>query len=350
MTTPKPKFALQVVNTVAPGGIEAATAHYAAMFKENGIDTACLYRGPAGAMLEAAGVRVIQAPSLIFSPLARIAPKPFLSGGLLGTDPDLIVVHSDRGLPAMRRLFPNAKIITPCHSDKAKHKGDADLVVTLNDRQTDIVKAQLSRTSTPVARLGNPYVPQARNDAAGPDDRPRRIGFCARFTPVKDPLTFIRAVARLSDVNSVEFVLAGNGPIKDDVETTLKATGLDKRITRPGWLSPPWTMFEAGDTIVLPSSWEGLPYLIQEALDHRVNVIAADNAGNATALKGGAFGELFPFGDDEALAACIRRFAEAPSELDAKTLKGRENLLASYGAQGFWDRLATALDAADMHQ
>ena len=343
MTTLKPKFALQVVNTVAPGGIEAAAAHYAAMFRENGIETACLYRGPAGAMLEAAGVRVIQAPSLIFSPLARIAPKVFLSGGLLGAEPELIVVHSDRGLPAMRRLFPDAKIITPCHSDKAKHKGDADLVVTLNDRQTDIVKAQLTQTKTPVARLGNPYIPQTHT-ASNDDGRPRRVGFCARFTPVKDPLTFIRAVGRLTDLEHVEFVLAGNGPIGDDVDAAIQAAGLESHITRPGWLSPPWTMFEAGDTIVLPSSWEGLPYLIQEALDRHVNIIAADNAGNTTALRDGEYGDLFPFGDEAALAGLIRRTCATPDTLAAKTQKGRENLATEYGAKGFWNRLSEALE------
>jgi GalNAc-alpha-(1->4)-GalNAc-alpha-(1->3)-diNAcBac-PP-undecaprenol alpha-1,4-N-acetyl-D-galactosaminyltransferase len=111
-----------------------------------------------------------------------------------------------------------------------------------------------------------------------------------------------------------------------------------------GWQSAPFSQFHRGDILVLPSHWEGLPYLLQEALDHGVPAIASDVAGNRTALGDGEFGHLYRLGDDGALTAAL---AEALANLDAlraKAEKGRAALRPRYGAAAFWRALSAELD------
>lgn len=341
-------FALQVADTKAPGGIETAVEHYAAMFREVGIESACLYRGPAAERLTRNGVELIAAPDGLFSPLAGLVPPAAVRRAVrerAGGDPALAVVHSDRALAGVRALFPEAKTAAPCHSDKAKRKRAADLAVTLNDEQHARVVEQLGGARARAARFGNPYVPAA----PAPSRRrpcPGRVVFCARFIETKDPLTLLRAAPLVTARPLPEFVFVGGGPLDDVLRREADELAPGPSVSFPGWLSDPWAEIGSEDLLVLPSRWEGLPYLLQEALDREIPVIAADNAGNRRALGDGAFGLLFPFGDVEALAA---RLDEALSDLERlrrMAALGRENLVRLYGARGFWSELARALELA----
>jgi glycosyltransferase involved in cell wall biosynthesis len=342
-------FALQVADTKAAGGIETAVEHYSAMFREVGVASACLYRGPAAERLRAAGVEVLSAPDRLMSPLAALVPASDARRATLsasgGVEPALVVVHSDRSLAGIRRLFPRAKTVAPCHSDKAKHKRVADLIVTLNAEQDALVRRIATGSRAKVAMLGNPYVPAPRTKAPRRNGPPRVV-FCARFTETKDPLTLVRATPLVRTRPAPEVVFIGGGPLEADLRAAAGALGPEAPVAFPGWLSDPWPEIGPDDLLVLPSRWEGLPFLLQEALDRKVLVVAADNAGNRRALGDGAFGLLFPPGDEQALAACIDEALAAPDRLRAMAAAGRENLVRLYGARGFWSELSRALNLA----
>lgn len=341
-------FVLQVFDSKAAGGIETTVQHYAAMFREVGVTSACLYRGPAVDQLRANGVEVIDAPDHLFSPLAGVLPA--LSArrrvrAFAGADPDVVIVHSDRALPGVKRLFPRAVTVAPCHSWKAKRKRAADLVVTLNADQHDGIAEQLAGSRARPVLMGNPYVP-AERPAETRRSGPPRVVFCARFTAIKDPLTLLRAASLIRTRPAPEFVFIGSGPLETELRQAAEAAGPDVRVSFPGWLTDPWPEIGPDDVLVLPSHWEGLPYLLQEALDRQVMVVAADNAGNRRALHDGDAGLLFPVGDAEALAARIDRALADPERLRAMAAAGRERMIELYGARGFWSEMARALDFA----
>ena len=100
---------------------------------------------------------------------------------------------------------------------------------------------------------------------------------------------------------------------------------------------------QGGDVLVLPSHWEGLPYLLQEALHHGAPVIASDVAGNRAALADGAYGLLFRCGDVAALAKALEAALGDLDGLRAKAEMGRAPLAQRFGAQPFWRALSTAL-------
>lgn len=331
------RSALQIAATKAPGGIESAVIHYAKMFDEVGVESACLYRGPAGDLLEQNGVKVAAAPDILFSSFGALAP---VSGArrsvlaALGHEPDLVVVHSDRALAPLKALLPRSIFIAPCHSEKARRKRRADLTVTLNPEQQQDVAAQLQ--GAPSALLGNPFVPGEADPARAPA-RPRLI-FCARLTDTKDPLTFVAALSR-STTPDLEAVIIGSGPLEAQVKEAVAGLAPSISVTMPGWRQDPWADFSPHDILVLPSHWEGLPYLLLEALHRGQPVIAADNAGNRAALGDGAFGRLFPVSDADALAQAMDLALADPDAMKAQAEAGGRYTRDRYGAHGFWARL-----------
>jgi glycosyltransferase involved in cell wall biosynthesis len=71
------------------------------------------------------------------------------------------------------------------------------------------------------------------------------------------------------------------------------------------------------DVLVVPSTWfENSPITIHEAYLFRTPVVASDIGGMAEYVRDGIDGLLFPAGDDEALAACLRRFVDEPGLAD----------------------------------
>jgi len=333
-------FVLQVAIVKGRGGIATAVAHYERMFRAVGLRSAAVFRGPSADALRGEGVDLIDAPALLTSPFGA---APLVLNGLreevrrrAGAEPILALVHSDLALGALKSLFPDAVFATPCHSDKFKRKRSADLVITLNQTQTELARAALS--SARVVQLGNPYV--VTPSAPPATDGARRLNFVARFIPTKDPLTLIRAVAQLKARPQLRFI--GAGELEPEMRAALASANVDAEFA--GWLSAPFAAFHRNDILVSPSTWEGLPYLLQEALDHGAPIIAADNAGNCAALADGAYGALFPIGDPVALGNAINAALADLDALRAKAEKGRAALHARYGAAPFWAALTAELN------
>ncbi len=333
-------FVLQSAIVKGRGGIATAVAHYERMLRARGVRSAVLFRGPSIDALREQGADVIAAPKLLTSPIAGVLP---LLGSLreqvlrrAAGEPIVAIVHSDLTLAALKRLAPHARFVTPCHSDKFKHKEAADLVVTLNAAQHAAARATLKRPR--IAQLGNPYV--ADPPAPITADGPPRLNFVARFIPTKDPLALLRAASLLKSPPPLRFF--GDGELEAEARAAAEATRLDVEFA--GWRSAPFSRFHRNDVLVLPSRWEGLPYLLQEALHHGVPTIASDIAGNSAALGEGVFGALYRLGDDPALAKTIE---DALAELDglrAKAEMGRAALGPRYGAEPFWRALCASLD------
>ena len=333
-------FVLQTAVVKSGGGILTAVLHYERMFRALGVRSAVLLGAPSGAALRAEGVDVLSAPELLVSPLGAMLP---LFGALRTAieqrtqgEPIIALIHSDRTLPALKRLFPSARFATPCHSDKFKHKKAADLVVTLNQAQHDLARAALPGVRC--ALLGNPYVAPPARPLVG--EGAPRINFVARFTPTKDPLIVVEALARMPLAPQARFI--GAGEMEGEVKAALAARSL--AATLPGWIAAPFSDFHRNDILISPSHWEGLPYLLQEALDHGVPIVASDIAGHRAALGDGAYGTLFAAGNAAALADALELALANLDALRAKAEDGRAALREKYDAAPFWRALRTELD------
>ncbi len=339
-------LAVQVAVMKGRGGVLTAARHYARMFDAVGTPSLCLYRGPAGDILRQDGVRVVDAPASMTSPFHFLFERGLrrrILDASAGAPPDIIVVHSDKALDAARAAFPEAGIVAVCHSDKFKRKSSADLVITLNEAQHRSAQERLHGPH--VACLGNPYLAQPAPPAKPPGGL--RFNFVGRFIATKDPLALVHAAARLGKpAPALRFI--GDGELAAQIKEAAEAAGM--AIETPGWLWKPFADFHDHDVLVSPSHWEGLPYLLQEALDFCVPIIASDIPGNRKALGDGRFGLLAPLGDPGGLAGAMGQATRDLGALQAMAQLGRAAVVENYGARPFWGALTGALDEAKKSQ
>jgi glycosyltransferase involved in cell wall biosynthesis len=340
-------YALQTAVMKGQGGVFTSLFHYARMFDAVGVDSACLYRGPGAQRLREGGVRVVDAPASLTSPFFPVSfdrlsltKAIHKAGG--GQSPDFAMVHSDLALKSVRRMFPKAVIMTRCHSDKTKHKRDADIVVTLNPEQHARVTRELEGSRARTFLLGHPFMMDPPPSAAF-GDGPLRVNLAARFISDKDPMTFVLAASMMHANPKPEFRFIGAGPLEADMKRALDSMGV--RATFPGWKPSPLEDFTHNDVLVLPSLWEGLPWLLLEAQARGIPTVASNIPGNAYALADGAYGDLFPKGDAAALALLLDNAVANLDGLRAKAERGRKDLPGRFGPRAFWNGLQDAMRA-----
>ena len=107
--------------------------------------------------------------------------------------------------------------------------------------------------------------------------------------------------------------LAGEGPLRKDLEQYAEKLGIKPRVRFLGWRDDPEVLFGAADLFICPSRHEPLGNVVIESWAHGVPVIAADSMGPGTLITQGDTGVLFPIDDVKILAGCIKRLIQEPS-------------------------------------
>jgi glycosyltransferase involved in cell wall biosynthesis len=136
------------------------------------------------------------------------------------------------------------------------------------------------------------------------DGRRPIIGAAGRMVPQKDPLTFVRAAARLKDtLPEAIFVWCGDGELRPETERL--AAQLNVPLIVPGHQENSAAIMRAFDVFVLPSIYEGLPFALLEAMALGLTIVATNIIGVRDVLGQEAAGWLAAPQNPEALAAQI---------------------------------------------
>lgn len=142
-----------------------------------------------------------------------------------------------------------------------------------------------------------------------------RIVCVGRLCKQKGQLLLVDAVSHLACKGiDLELVLAGDGEMRDEIESLIKQRNLQTKVRITGWISSDQVRNEilAARALVLPSFAEGLPVVIMEAMALRRPVLTTYVAGIPELVRPGYDGWLFPAGDVEALAAALDEFLAIP--------------------------------------
>ncbi|WP_233562379.1 glycosyltransferase [Sorangium cellulosum] len=105
------------------------------------------------------------------------------------------------------------------------------------------------------------------------------------------------------------FVVAGDGPLRAELQQRAQAAGLGDRMIFPGYRSDVPDLVSAFDAYVLPSLWEGLPLALLEALALGKPIVASRVGGVPEIVEHGVDGFLVPPKDPGALADHLARVA-----------------------------------------
>ncbi len=139
---------------------------------------------------------------------------------------------------------------------------------------------------------------------------PKRLICVGRLCEAKGQLLLIEAIAALQTRGRrVELVLAGDGPLRPELERLIRQHGLEHCIRITGWIGSSAVRAEilAARALVLPSFAEGLPVVIMEAMALRRPVLSTYIAGIPELVVPGETGWLFPAGSIEELIGSIEQ-------------------------------------------
>lgn len=133
------------------------------------------------------------------------------------------------------------------------------------------------------------------------------------LVPRKGHIVLLRALDRLEKAGLREpwrLIIAGSGEERGALEAFVESHGLAGRVHLVGHRDDIPDLQAAADIFLMPSLWEGLPLAVLEAMLARTALVATDASGIPEAVESGVEGLLVPPGDEEALAAALRRLLE----------------------------------------
>jgi glycosyltransferase involved in cell wall biosynthesis len=179
---------------------------------------------------------------------------------------------------------------------------------------------------------------QARRRLDLPPDGPV-VTIVGRLVSIKDHATFIRAAGKvLAEHPGATFVVAGDGPMREDVELDARLT-LGDAVRFTGWVDDLPALYRASDIVVLTSRSEGTPVALIEAAAAGTPVVATDVGGVREVVLNGVTGDLVPPGDHRAVAAALDAMLRAPARAAAYGAAGPGHVLSRFSQA----RLATDL-------
>lgn len=170
--------------------------------------------------------------------------------------------------------------------------------------------------------------------ATTPVGQARRLVCVGRLCQEKGQLLLVEAAARLEARDTqFELVLAGDGPMRAEIEALIRRHRLQRRVRITGWLSSTQVRDEilAARALVLPSFAEGLPVVLMEAMALRRPVITTYVAGIPELVRNGDSGWLFPAGSVDHLADAIEDcLSRTPEELQAMGEAAHRQVVAQH--------------------
>ena len=189
-------------------------------------------------------------------------------------------------------------------------------------RRCDELIALTETDATDIQRLYGPGLPisiEPNSIDAAELPRPENLRYAAnafafvciaRFDFQKGQDTLVDAIAlaqaalRLAGRRTL---FIGGGTMLEPMRARAAANGVSDLIEFAGEIPRAGVYMTCAQYLVAPSRWEGMPYLLLEAVARGRRVIASDCPGNRDVLNGYSGAELFPVED----AVCLARLLES---------------------------------------
>ncbi len=154
------------------------------------------------------------------------------------------------------------------------------------------------------------------------------VFFVGRLSEEKNPDVFLGVAGKLISSKKskrTRFFMIGDGPMKPEIEKMLKDIS-DKRVTYLGYQSEIAKYLSAADIFVLPSSVEGFPLSILEAMAMNVVPVASRVGGVPDIIDSGTDGFVVTPGSVDEIAKAIIELEQQPALLDTMKTKARQKI------------------------
>lgn len=186
------------------------------------------------------------------------------------------------------------------------------------------------------------YNPPAE-EALSPVAEAPHIVCVARLSSEKGHLVLFEALQMLRE-RQVDFhcTLAGDGPMRQELEQWARAMGLQDAVTFAGALPQDAIsrLFHSARVGVLASFGEGIPVVLMESLAHERPVVATYVGGIPELVHPGENGLLVPPGSARDLADALQQLLQDPALAQRMGEAGRREVLQHFREDVAADRMA----------
>ena len=150
----------------------------------------------------------------------------------------------------------------------------------------------------------------------------------------------------------MRLVIAGDGPLRAELETLAATLGVGERVAFLGSVvrDEVWRRLREADAFVLASvtsakgDMEGLPVSLMEAMAVGVPVVSTRHSGIPELVEDDVSGLLANERDVDGLAACISRLVEEPALAERLAKRGRETVASGFNLQKWNEHLIQMAD------
>ncbi len=157
------------------------------------------------------------------------------------------------------------------------------------------------------------------------------VGTVARQMAQKDPFTWLRTAAAVAQTHDkVRFVWVNGGELLAASKQLAQTLGLGERMTFLPYVPNAARLMAGFDVLMLSSRFEGLSYVMLEAMGLGKPVVATDVLGTRDVIEHGKNGLLAPPGEPQALAACLRAVLDQPDYGAALGASARATIAARF--------------------
>ncbi len=177
--------------------------------------------------------------------------------------------------------------------------------------------------------------------AAGPDAC-FRILFVGRLREQKNLKVLIEQLARLrrEGVNAFRLDVVGDGPLTAPMHDLAERFGLGDNVVWHGWAAKPEVLarYQSADCFVNPSTYEGLPNAVLEAMACSLPVVASRVGGNDALVIDQKTGFLFPLDEPDQLGDALTSLIRDKGAAQRMGAAGRAQVVERFS----WNSVATA--------
>jgi glycosyltransferase involved in cell wall biosynthesis len=133
------------------------------------------------------------------------------------------------------------------------------------------------------------------------------------LTFVKDFETLIKAFAKVRSNRACKLIILGKGKLRDRLLALAGELGIQDDISLPGFIHKPYDYMAHSSLFALTSRWEGLGFVLIEALAVGTPVVSTDcRSGPREILQNGKYGDLVPVGNVDALSKAMSKTLDNP--------------------------------------
>jgi glycosyltransferase involved in cell wall biosynthesis len=183
---------------------------------------------------------------------------------------------------------------------------------------------------------------RVRREMGLPDDAVV-VGTVGRLNTQKGHVHLVDAAARLRHVESLRFLIAGDGDLLGDLQARARAAGVSERVIFAGHRTDVPDVLGAMDVFCLSSLYEGTPLALFEAMAAGKPIVSTAVDGCREVLTDGVTGLLVPPADPAALADAIERVAGSPALRDELSRRALEES-RKYDVRACVDAMQTVYD------